>query len=257
MHHTIDVALVAPRYLAGGGDPAWITVPLHRACGWSHGHDPLMPRVILSSPDQRTVLRLDPNPSWSWWKLRHAPVGEQRAWSVSFDARTPVEIIAGLTDALTAPEPGPVSAPDPYEPLRQAGWRDAHDHDGLISPDGIARVEHVTDGAFSASFVKTMVSEDPDGPIWQAYFSRDTPAHLIAGFTRALADPSPLPRDPNRLRIPTNSRRHTRVTQARVPAIDVAFALENRVRTLADRQPHHPAPAPRTPNAPPPPRRIH
>ncbi|MGW6742857.1 DUF317 domain-containing protein [Streptomyces sp. NPDC055025] len=255
MDNTIDVALVAPRCLAGGGDPAWITVPLHRACGWSHGHDPLVPRVILSSPDQKAVLRLEPNPIWSWWKLRHAPVGEQRAWSVSFDARTPVEIIAGLTDALTAPDPGPAPAPDPYEPLRQADWRDAQDHDGLISPDGIARVEHVTEGAFNGSFVKTTVSEAPEGLIWQAYFSRDTPSRLIAGFTRALADPSPLPRDPRRLRVPAHSRRHTRVTHVRVPAIDVAFPLENRVKTLADRQPHHPAPAPPTPNAPPP-RRI-
>ncbi|MFF5601724.1 hypothetical protein [Streptomyces noursei] len=27
--------LVAPRHLAGGGDPAWVTVPLHRAFGWT------------------------------------------------------------------------------------------------------------------------------------------------------------------------------------------------------------------------------
>ena len=33
MANDIEVALVAPRYLAGPGDPAWITVPLHRACG--------------------------------------------------------------------------------------------------------------------------------------------------------------------------------------------------------------------------------
>src|SRR5690606_22322391 len=46
----VDIDYVAPRHLAGGGDPAWITVPLHRACGWSYGHDPLMPRVLLSSP---------------------------------------------------------------------------------------------------------------------------------------------------------------------------------------------------------------
>lgn len=28
---TVEVDFIAPRHLAGGGDPAWITVPLHRA----------------------------------------------------------------------------------------------------------------------------------------------------------------------------------------------------------------------------------
>ena len=32
---TVEVGFVEPRHLAGGGGPAWITVPLHRACGWS------------------------------------------------------------------------------------------------------------------------------------------------------------------------------------------------------------------------------
>ncbi|WP_345961601.1 hypothetical protein ABDE16_03415 [Streptomyces sp. BRB040] len=59
----VDIAYIAPRHLAGGGDPAWITVPLHRACGWSYGHDPLMPRVLLSSPDQKALLRLEPDPT--------------------------------------------------------------------------------------------------------------------------------------------------------------------------------------------------
>ncbi|MFD6989290.1 hypothetical protein [Streptomyces sp. NPDC059943] len=59
---TVEQTLIAPRYLAGGGDPGWVTVPLHRAAGWSYGHDPLMPRVILTSPDQLTQLRIDPDP---------------------------------------------------------------------------------------------------------------------------------------------------------------------------------------------------
>lgn len=38
--NTIEVDFITPRHLAGGGDPVWITVPLHRACGWSHSHAP-------------------------------------------------------------------------------------------------------------------------------------------------------------------------------------------------------------------------
>jgi hypothetical protein len=63
---TVEVDFITPRRLAGVGDPAWITVPLHRACGWSHGNDPLMPRVLLSSPDQKALLRLEPDPDDQW-----------------------------------------------------------------------------------------------------------------------------------------------------------------------------------------------
>ncbi len=63
---TVEVDFITPRYLAGGGDPAWITAPLHRAYGWSHGNDPLMPRVLLSSPDQKAHLRLEPALDDQW-----------------------------------------------------------------------------------------------------------------------------------------------------------------------------------------------
>ncbi|WP_329407342.1 hypothetical protein [Streptomyces sp. NBC_00704] len=58
---TVEVDFITPRRLAGG-DPTWITVPLHPACGWSHGNDPLVPRVLLSTPDQKALLRLEPDP---------------------------------------------------------------------------------------------------------------------------------------------------------------------------------------------------
>ncbi|MGC5412260.1 DUF317 domain-containing protein, partial [Streptomyces sp. DT225] len=85
---TVEVTFVAPRHLAGGGDPAWITVPLHRACGWSHGQDPLMPRVLLSSPDQTAFLRLEPDPGGQWWRLLHAAEQDQPAWYASFGGHT-------------------------------------------------------------------------------------------------------------------------------------------------------------------------
>ncbi|MER5346746.1 DUF317 domain-containing protein [Streptomyces mirabilis] len=85
---TVEVDFVTPRHLAGGGDPAWITVPIHRACGWSHGNDPLMPRVLLSSPDQKALLRLEPDPDGQWWTLHHAAEPDHPAWYASFGART-------------------------------------------------------------------------------------------------------------------------------------------------------------------------
>ncbi|MGW0792929.1 DUF317 domain-containing protein [Streptomyces sp. NPDC002911] len=115
---TVEVDFISPRHLAGGGDPAWITVALHRACGWSHGHDPLMPRVLLSSPDQKALLRLELDPVDQWWILHHVAEPDRPAWYASFGADTPVELIAAATDALTDPAtPRDVSS-DPYEPLR-------------------------------------------------------------------------------------------------------------------------------------------
>lgn len=239
---TVDMDFVAPRYLAGGGDPAQITVPLHRAGGWSHRHDPLMPRVILISPDQKTMLRIDPDQPW--WSVRHARIGDWPAWSMRFDARTPVEIIAAVTDTLTDPATASDPSTDPYEPLRLAGWRDGHDHDGLTSPDGIAHVEHFTDSGSNCWFARALVSEDPEGLIWQAYFDGNTPPHLIAAFTRALADKAPLPRDP--LRLPPSASRCIRRTTHQLPADAIAFALDKRVADLAARHAGITAPPPVT-----------
>ncbi|MER0483140.1 DUF317 domain-containing protein [Streptomyces sp. Edi2] len=249
----VDMALVAPRYLAGGGDPAWVTAPLHRSCDWSSQPNPLVPHVVLTSPDRRAVLRLGPDPDGPWWNLQHAG-GEQRAWSVSFGVRTPVEIIAGFTDALADPATAQAPAPDAYEPLRQAGWLEGHDHDGLTSPDGLAHVEHFTHGFTDCWFARTAVSEDPEGLIWRAYLSGDTPAHLITGFTRALADTAPLLRDAYPLRVPLNVRRQAHVTITQRPAAEVEFALERRVAALANRS-TQPVSAP-VPTKAPPPRRT-
>lgn len=138
---TVNVDFITPRHLAGSGDPVWITVPLHRACGWSHGDDPLMPRVLLSSPDQKALLRLEPIPGALWWNLHHSAEASQPAWSVSFGERTPVELIAAVTDALTDPAPAASAPADPYEPLRQIAWKPHARAPGLVSPDGATYVQ--------------------------------------------------------------------------------------------------------------------
>ncbi|MGW2404049.1 DUF317 domain-containing protein [Streptomyces sp. NPDC001739] len=43
-------------------------------------------------------------------------------------------------------------------------------------------------------FVRTTVPQPGRRLLWSAYFSGETPAHLIAAFAAALADPAPLPR---------------------------------------------------------------
>ncbi len=246
---TVEVDFIAPRHLAGGGDPSWVTVPLHRACGWSYGHDPLMPRVILSSPDQKALLRLDPDPDGQWWTLHHAHQPDRPAWYASFGARTPVELIAAFTDALTDPAP-PASAPsDPYEPLQQIAWSPPTiGGDGLVSPDGTAYVQRSGSAQEPGAW---FITAGPDHqPVWQARFGEHTPPHLITAFTAALADPNPVPRTDTLRSLPTRNPNAVARTRREVPAVQVASALEERVHTLAARRtgtPTSPSPLRRPP----------
>lgn len=247
----VDVDFLAPRHLTGGGDPAWVTVPLHRACDWSYGHDPLMPRVILSSPAQKALLRLEPDPDGQWWTLHHAHQPDRPAWYASFGARTPVELIAGFIDALTDPAAHYAADADPYEPLLEAGWMPAPGKDDLISPDGTAYVERLGSAQEPGAWFVTATLGPDCQPVWQARFGEHTPPHLITAFTRALADPSPLLRTGTPLSIPAHGTKFVTRTSRELPAVQVASALENRVGVLAARRPTPPAksPNPRRPPA--------
>ncbi|MFJ4513770.1 DUF317 domain-containing protein [Streptomyces sp. NPDC088816] len=243
----VDIDYIAPRHLAGGGDPAWITVPLHRACGWSYGHDPLMPRVLLSSPDQKALLRLEPDPDGRWWTLQHAPAPGRPAWFACFDARTPVEMIAAFTDALTGPTTGQADNWDPQEPLLTAGWSPAYSHHRLASPDGTVRVE--TDETTGAWWVDTAL-RDFRALLWQAHFSEHTPPHLITAFTAALADPRPVPRTAGPSSLPTRNPDLITLSPREVPAAQVAGAMEERIRSLAARRSGPPATSTHPPQRP-------
>jgi hypothetical protein len=206
-----------------------------------------MPRVILSSPDQKALLRLDPDPDGQWWTLHHNAEPDRPAWYASFGARTPVEIIADFTDALTGPAATTTVEADPYEPLLQADWAPSRVQNGLVSPDGTAYVQQLDGEGNVPWFVTAMLSESR--PVWQARFGEHTPPHLIAAFTAALADPSPVAR-PHPLSIPTRNPDLVSRKHRQVPAAQVASALEDRVRTLAARRAAPPA-TPRAPRRPP------
>ncbi|MEH0507258.1 DUF317 domain-containing protein [Streptomyces scabiei] len=237
---TVEVEFIAPRHLAGGGDPAWITIPLHRACGWSHGDDPLMPRVLLSSPGRKALLRLEPEPDGQWWTLHHAAEPDRPAWYASFGARTPVELIAAATDALTDPAPPTGASSDPYGPLQQVGWSPASADNGLVSPDGTAYVQRL--GSVEepcAWFVTAALGRDR--PVWQARFGAHTPAYLVAAFTAALADPKPVLRMDSGRGLPTRDPNVVARRTTDVLAVYVAGALEERVHSLAARHATPPA----------------
>lgn len=195
-----------------------------------------MPRVLLSSPDQKALLHLEPVPDGQWWALRHAPQPGPPAWYASFGGHTPVELIAAFTDALTDPTPADQTA-DPYDPLAYADWCPVYGEKGIVSPDSTTRVEHVVSRSTDHWVANTAIG---DSTVWQARFGEHTPPRLITAFTTALADTRPLTRTDSPHRLPTLNPGLITREPTQVRAVLLASALDERVRTLAAR---HAAPA--------------
>ncbi|MFE9407443.1 DUF317 domain-containing protein [Streptomyces sp. NPDC006704] len=189
----------SPRHLAGPGDPRHVTQAL-RAAGWKNYSDPDFPHVVLGSPDYWHTLVLEPDLDTysSWWRIGTQEWGSGH-WQASFGGNTPVEAIAGFTDALL--KPAPASEPDVWPVLRAAGWtyeRDEHGNESAHHPDDNTSMERrarLTSDYFAWSAEVAL----PTGlgghqRLWRAYFDDRTPRHLIAAFAIALADPAPVPR---------------------------------------------------------------
>lgn len=242
MSDMVDQALISPRYLAGPGDPAWITVPLHEAVGWSHGHEPLLPRVVLSSPDQKKLLRLEPNPSDQWWRITHNGGSPWNSWYASFGGRTPVELIAAVTDTLTDPAHNERAAADPLRPLRRQGWETAPSGE-FRSPDGLVKGERMTFSGSNGWFITAAFDENY--VMWQARFDSRTPADIVTAFTQALANREPLRRTHEQTR--GLSRQGINVHWQQATAVSVASALPDRVERLAARRTGTPPPPPQPP----------
>ncbi|MFI1652749.1 DUF317 domain-containing protein [Streptomyces avidinii] len=171
---------------------------------------------MLASPNQQALLHLEPEPDQPWWVIRHARTADAPAWQASFGARTPAEIIAAFTDALTDPET-PTAGGSPYEPLRNAGWQPARDHSGLTSPDGIVQVEHFTETSADAWFIDVAISGDPEGLIWRgAARDRDPGAPDLSGDSRPRRPLTAPPRTPAPAPAGTGPHAHRRPTTARL-----------------------------------------
>ncbi|MFG3348651.1 DUF317 domain-containing protein [Streptomyces sp. NPDC048018] len=238
----VEQALISPRYLAGPGDPAWVTAALHAGSGWSHGQDPLVPRVILTSPDQKSMLRLEPTLNEPWWHLSHRDGRTGAQWQAAFDAATPVELIAAVTDALTHPDYNAAAVAEPYKLLMRAGWDVASGSD-FRSPDGRVRGErHNFSGNTDWRITASLYADDP---VWKAKFSSATPRLLVAAFLAALVDPEPARRSHEQTQ-GLSLHRITMRWQER-PVESVARALPERIEQLAARRASPPPPAPLAP----------
>ncbi|MFB6627271.1 DUF317 domain-containing protein [Streptomyces sp. NPDC056374] len=159
-----------------------------------------MPRVILTSPDDKSMLRLEPALNEPWWHLSHRDGCTGAQWQASFDGATPVELIAAVTDALTHPDYNARAMADPYRVLTRAGW-DVASNSGFRSPDSRVRGErHNYSGSTDWRVTASLYTNDP---VWKARFSGAMPRVLVAAFLAARrpragapflrTDPGPLP----------------------------------------------------------------
>ncbi|MDF2257684.1 DUF317 domain-containing protein [Streptantibioticus ferralitis] len=230
---------VTPRYLAGNhgcyGTPG--LAPLEEA-GWPHLADELGTsryfaadgrRCVTFRPDEQHLLECALHPLWEAWAR---PDGlRSPAWIAQFTTDTPPEIIGGFTAALAADHTTPqgtphyLTSPGEHEhalhPLAAAGWQPAHRAEqwGFRAPDRQAeahyRPAHERRHPFEelrCGPVWIIAAQPRTSPfaLWRATLTSATPAHLIAAFLTALAEPTGLPRDPDDL--PDTLRDHLTLT---------------------------------------------
>ncbi|GAA3196547.1 MULTISPECIES: DUF317 domain-containing protein [Streptomyces] len=197
--------LIEPRYLAGGGDLRHVTEYL-RASGWIDKTKRDGPLVFVSR-DKSTQVAYDPYAQPGGWRIQGAATAHQDAWHVTFDRHTPVEIVAGMTDALT--RPATAHAPNVWGPLQQQRWRRAPGgHPTAISPDGAAFLQWHQAGPGQAVWrlgagVETVLS-------WSATATSTTPMHLMEALTTAMAAPEPVMRPRGHVPPTSRIRAHSR-----------------------------------------------
>ncbi|MGW4345337.1 DUF317 domain-containing protein [Streptomyces sp. NPDC004690] len=187
--------LVEPRALAGGGDIRHVSEFL-RASGWrdkSKNGGPL----VMESADRAVRLSYDPYVQPGGWTIHGAARGHQGEWAAVIGRQTPVEIIAGLTDALARPRSA--HAPNAWAPLQEQHWRTQPDglHYTATSPDGSAWMHYRRDDDGPGLWWSGAKDEHGNG--WSAQFSGSTPLHLVHAFATALASPEPVMRPRGRV----------------------------------------------------------
>ncbi|AKN73731.1 hypothetical protein QR97_31930 [Streptomyces sp. PBH53] len=228
--------LVEPRALAGGGDIRHVSEFL-RACGWRDTSKKSGP-LAMESPDRTVRLSYDPYTQPGGWMIRSTARGRQPEWWAVIGRQAPVEIIAGLTDALTRPRSA--HAPNVWVPLEEQRWHTRFEgrHYTATSPDGSAWMHFRQDADGNALWWSGARDEQGNG--WTAQFAPSTPMHLVQAFSTALASPEPVMRP--RGRVPHSTKiRTTSVSvlpsqlgawqQARIAAARAATWARHSVRS--------------------------
>ncbi|MFF4822688.1 DUF317 domain-containing protein [Streptomyces sp. NPDC001212] len=228
--------LVEPRALAGGGDIRHVSEFL-RACGWRDRSKPGGP-LLMDSPDRSIRIAYDPFVHPGGWTIHGKATAHQEEWTAILGRQAPVEIVAGLTDALTRPRSA--HAPNVWSPLQEQRWHTppGAGHVTAVSPDGLAWMQFHQDPGGHAMWWSG--AQDQQGNGWTAQFTATTPMHLVQSYAAALASPEPVMRP--RGRVPHSARiRTTSVSvlpsqlsawqQARVTAARAATWARNSWKT--------------------------
>ncbi|MFF4962335.1 DUF317 domain-containing protein [Streptomyces sp. NPDC001222] len=176
------------------------------------------------------------------WTVHGAASDHNDAWWAHLGRQTPVEIVAGLTDALTRPRFA--HAPNVWAPLKEQNWhaRPAGQHYTAISPDGTAWMQYHQSPDGEAMWWSGAKDEQGNG--WTAQFSPSTPMHLVQAFSTELASPDPVIRPRGRVPQSTQIRtwsvsvRPSQLSawqQARITAARAATWARNSARTTRPR----------------------
>ncbi|MFJ4918437.1 DUF317 domain-containing protein [Streptomyces sp. NPDC088725] len=246
--------LVEPRALAGDGDVRYVSEFL-RASGWRDTSKRGGP-LSMESQDRTVRIVYNPYVPPGGWTVNGAAKGHQDEWWAHLGSQTPVEIVAGLTDALTRPRSA--HAPNVWAPFQEQRWRTPPnaEHVTAISPDGSAWMQYHQAPGGEAMWWSG--ANDGQGNGWAAQFTSSTPMHLVQAFSTALASPEPVMRPLGR--VPRSARiRTTSVSvlpsqlgawqQARITAARAAVWSRNSARTgrpHAAARPHFPVDGTRT-----------
>ncbi|MEU6312316.1 DUF317 domain-containing protein [Streptomyces sp. NPDC047014] len=194
--------LIEPRYLAGSGDLRHVSEFL-RASGWKDVARGSGAMLAFDSPDRMVRVAYQPP---GGWQVHGATHGHQGAWQVTLSPQTPVEIVAGLTDALTKPRSA--HAPNVWAPLAEMSWNiQADEHFVAQSPDRHAIVQYVKDAVGGGRDHWWIGARTEYGPLWSIQATASTPLHLMQSLTGALADPEPVMRP--RSHVPPSARIRT------------------------------------------------
>ncbi|MFI9210212.1 DUF317 domain-containing protein [Streptomyces sp. NPDC053253] len=187
--HAEQHYLVEPRHLAGGGDIRHVSEFL-RASGWRDRSTTGGP-LVFDRSDHLVRVAYDPNGQPGGWRIRGQATATEPAWHVTFTRQTPVEIVAGFTDALTRERSA--HAPNPWAPLQQQNWEtERAQHFTAVGPDRNTWLQFHQTGPGQAHWWAGARTEH--GRTWDAVFSATTPMDLVEKFSAALADPQPVMR---------------------------------------------------------------
>ncbi|MFJ7969472.1 DUF317 domain-containing protein [Streptomyces sp. NPDC096324] len=232
--------LVQPRALAGGGDVRHISEFL-RASGWRDKSKKGGP-LLVESPDRTVRIAYDPYVLPGGWTIHGRAGSRNSEWSAHLGRQTPVEIVAGLTDALTRPRSA--HAPNVWAPLEEQNWHtrfEGQDYTAT-SPDGTTWMQYQQSPDGTAMWWTG--AKDRQGHGWTANFTPSTPMHLVQAFSAELASPDPVMRP--RGRIPLSAQIRTRSVsvkpsqlsawqQARVTSARAAAWAHNSARSTRSR----------------------